>query len=76
MNIRVASPTDADAVTAIYAPIVAGTSISFELTPPSVDEMRARIAKTLHELPWLVSDDAQGKVDGVRAIGGSILRLA
>jgi len=53
MTIRVACPTDAGAVTAIYAPIVAGTSISFELAAPSVDEMRARIAKTLQELPWL-----------------------
>ena len=56
MTIRVASPADAGAITAIYAPIVAGTSISFELAPPSVDEMRARIVKTLHELPWLVSE--------------------
>jgi len=64
MNIRVATPADADAITAIYAPIVANTSISFELTPPSVDEMRARIVKTLQDLPWLVSEDDQGSVDG------------
>jgi phosphinothricin acetyltransferase len=64
MSIRVASPADAGAITAIYAPIVVGTSISFELTPPSVDEMRERIVDTLHELPWLVSVDAQGEVDG------------
>jgi L-amino acid N-acyltransferase YncA len=43
MTIRTATPADAEAITAIYAPIVAGTSISFELSPPSVDEMRARI---------------------------------
>jgi phosphinothricin acetyltransferase len=64
MNIRVATPTDADAITAIYAPVVASSSISFELTPPSVDEMRERIVKTLPDLPWLVSEDAQGSVDG------------
>jgi phosphinothricin acetyltransferase len=51
-------------ITAIYAPIVANTSISFGLVTPSVDEMCARIVKTLHELPWLVSDDAQGMVNG------------
>jgi len=64
MNIRVATPADADAITAIYAPVVANTSISFELVPPSVDEMRSRIVKTLQDLPWLVSEDGQGSVDG------------
>ena len=64
MNIRVATPADADAITAIYAPVVANTSISFELTPPTVDEMRGRIVKTLQDLPWLVSEDDQGSVDG------------
>src|SRR5450631_26947 len=64
MNIRVATPADADAITAIYAPVVADTSISFELTPPSVDEMRNRIVNTLQDLPWLVSEDDQDSVDG------------
>ena len=64
MNIRVATPADAEAITAIYAPVVENTSISFELSTPSVDEMRGRIVKTLADLPWLVSEDAQGAVDG------------
>lgn len=64
MNIRVATPADADAITAIYAPMVLNTSISFELVPPSVDEMRNRIVETLKELPWLVCDDEQGAVAG------------
>ena len=64
MTIRIATPADAEAITAIYAPVVANTSISFELTPPTVDEMCGRIEKTLHDLPWLVSEDAQGAVNG------------
>ncbi|MES1162854.1 MAG: N-acetyltransferase family protein [Rhizobacter sp.] len=64
MTIRTAAPADAEAITAIYAPIVANTSISFEMAPPSVDEMRGRIEKTLQDLPWLVSEDAQGAVNG------------
>jgi phosphinothricin acetyltransferase len=64
MTIRVASPGDAGAIAAIYAPIVIATSISFELTPPTVDTMRERIVNTLHQLPWLVSVDAQGEVEG------------
>ena len=51
-RIRTARPDDAEAMQAIYAPIVAGTVISFELEPPSVDEMRRRIGYTLPTLPW------------------------
>jgi L-amino acid N-acyltransferase YncA len=64
MNIRVAAPADAPAITAIYAPMVANTSISFELSPPEESEMRERIVKTLASLPWLVSEDRHGRIDG------------
>lgn len=64
MSIRVATPDDAAAVQAIYAPVVRDTVISFELEPPSVDEMRGRIERTLESLPWLVSVDGQGQVNG------------
>jgi phosphinothricin acetyltransferase len=55
MKIRTARPEDAQAIADIYAPIVESTSISFELEPPSVEEMRARIVSTLGRLPWLVA---------------------
>lgn len=64
MNIRPARADDAAAIVAIYAPIVRDTAISFELAPPSVDEVRERIGKTLRDLPWLVAEDAQGRLDG------------
>jgi L-amino acid N-acyltransferase YncA len=64
MNIRVATLADSQAITAIYAPMVANTSISFELAPPSESEMRERIAKTLASLPWLVGEDAHGQING------------
>jgi phosphinothricin acetyltransferase len=64
MSIRVATPQDAQAVLDIYAPVVRDTAISFELEPPSIDEMRNRIVDTLQRLPWLVSVGAQGLVDG------------
>ncbi|RQP22925.1 arsinothricin resistance N-acetyltransferase ArsN1 family B [Piscinibacter terrae] len=64
MTLRVANPDDAAAIAAIYAPIVANTTISFELEPPTVDEMRTRIRNTLQHLPWLVSLDAAGAVNG------------
>ena len=64
MNMRSATPEDADALAAIYAPIVQDTTISFELVPPTADEMRSRILSTLKGLPWLVSLDAAGTVSG------------
>ena len=69
MSIRVATPSDAEAVAAIYAPIVRDTTISFELEPPSIEDMRARIDATSRSLPWLVSLDAHGLVDGYAYAG-------
>jgi L-amino acid N-acyltransferase YncA len=67
--IRTATLEDAAAIAAIYAPIVRDTTISFELQPPTTDEMRARIESTLRRLPWLVSLDAAGAVNGYAYAG-------
>ena len=64
MRIRTAKPDDAAQIAAIYAPIVTDTAISFELEPPSVDEMRRRIEATLPVLPWLVGVDEDVGADG------------
>jgi len=61
--IRLASEEDAGQVQAIYGPIVSQTATSFEFEPPSVQEMRRRIADTLKHLPWLVCD-REGEVLG------------
>ena len=67
-TIRTARPDDAASIHAIYAPIVRDTSISFELEPPTVDEMRRRIASTSAGLPWLVGvDDADAVLGYVYA---------
>lgn len=63
-SIRAAVAGDAEAIAAIYAPIVAHTAISFETEPPGADEMRQRIAETQRRLPWLVGVDASGRVLG------------
>ncbi|EZP32680.1 N-acetyltransferase [Pseudomonas sp. MWU12-2115] len=62
-NVRVATPADASAIQAIYAPMVLDTVISFELIPPTVDEMAARIAATLPTYPYLVAE-VEDKVVG------------
>jgi L-amino acid N-acyltransferase YncA len=62
-KVRVATPADASDIQAIYAPMVLDTVISFELTPPTVDEMAARLAATLPTYPYLVAEMG-GKVVG------------
>ena len=54
MHIRLASPEDAPAIRAIYAPFIEDSFVSFETVVPSVAEMAARIAAVLAEAPWLV----------------------
>lgn len=60
--IRLATLDDAAHVQAIYAPYCL-TPISFELEPPTVDEMRGRLAKVLGPYPWLLFEDG-GEVLG------------
>ncbi len=56
-QIRVATEADADAMLAIYTPVVRETIISFEYEPPSPSEFRERIRTTLEHMPWLVCDN-------------------
>jgi phosphinothricin acetyltransferase len=55
--IRLATPADAEAIAAIYRPIVADTAISFEFEPPGAAEMERRRADAAAFAPWLVLDD-------------------
>jgi L-amino acid N-acyltransferase YncA len=55
-TIRLATEADADAIAAIYAPIVERTHISFETEPPTVEETARRVRSTLERLPWLVCE--------------------
>lgn len=57
-SIRLATEQDAEQITAIYAPVVRETAISFELDPPTVSEMRQRIQTTTQQMPWLVCEHA------------------
>lgn len=56
ISIRVATPDDAEALLALYAPYVTETAISFEYEVPSVDEFRARIARTLEQYPYIIAE--------------------
>lgn len=56
IKIRTATPEDAEALAAIYAPYVENTSITFEYTVPSVEEFAERIRHTLARYPYLVAE--------------------
>ncbi len=55
--IRLATEDDAEQILAIYAPFCRDTPVSFEMQPPTADEMRQRIAKTVRRFPWLVLEE-------------------
>jgi len=61
-SVRVATENDAAAVSAIYAPYVRETAISFEELPPAPDEMSGRIKRTLATHPFLVFEDVASVV--------------
>lgn len=56
IKIRTATPEDAEALAAIYAPYVENTSITFEYTVPSVEEFAERIRHTLARYPYLTAE--------------------
>jgi L-amino acid N-acyltransferase YncA len=53
-TIRLAIPDDAAGVQAIYAPVVRDTAISFELEPPTIEDMQQRIIAVTKTMPWLI----------------------
>ena len=56
IHIRTASPDDAAALLAIYAPYVLETAITFEYDVPSTEEFVRRITHTLEKYPYLVAE--------------------
>lgn len=67
-TVRIAQVSDAQAIQAIYAPMVERTAISFELEPPTVEEMAKRIGSTLPTYPYLVAE-RDGRVIGYAYAG-------
>lgn len=61
--VRRATPDDAAAIAAIYAPIVADTWISFEEIPPTESQMRARIETVGGWFPFLCCE-REGELAG------------
>src|SRR5579871_82 len=55
--IRIATPADAEAIHAIYAPAVTDTAITFETELPGAAAMAGRIEGRLAHYPWLVWEE-------------------
>lgn len=64
-DVRPAAPRDAFGIRAIYAPIVVGTHISFEVDPPSEAELVRRMEAA--PIPWLVGE-SEGEVVGFASV--------
>lgn len=56
LSLRPATSADAAGIAAVYAPYVANTVISFELVPPTAEEMAERVARVSAQAPWLVAE--------------------
>ena len=67
-TVRDATPDDAAACAAIYAPYVRETAVTFETEPPDAAEFARRIAAAAARYAWLVLED-DGRVTGY-AYGG------
>jgi L-amino acid N-acyltransferase YncA len=68
--IRPATPDDAPAIASIYAHHVLTGTGTFEIDPPDVTDIRARMAKVAARgWPWLVSVSADGLITGYAYAG-------
>jgi L-amino acid N-acyltransferase YncA len=56
VRIRPANDGDAEAIAAIYRPVVENTAISFETVAPDRHEISRRLVETMTEYPWLVCE--------------------
>ena len=64
ITIRAATPADAAAIAAIYAPYVLSGTVSFESDAPDARQMRARMAASDGLYPWLVATVGEAREQG------------
>ena len=56
IKLRVARPSDAAELLALYAPYVEDTAISFETVVPSLEEFTERMVHKLPRYPYIVAE--------------------
>lgn len=74
-TIRLVTSGDAEEIQKIYEPHVRNSSVSFERTPPTTEEMIHRIENDHQHLPWLVCE-IDGTVIGYAYAGPHRTRYA
>lgn len=62
-RLRFAAGSDAEGILTIYGPIVRTSPASFQLEPPSIEAMTAKIEATMRMHPWLVYEE-EGRILG------------
>lgn len=68
VTLRLAAPSDGEAIARIYRPAVVERATSFELVAPDGSEMARRIADLLPHFPWIVAE-REGSVIGYAYAG-------
>lgn len=64
IRLRPATVADAADLLAIYKPYIESTAITFEEEVPSVEAFATRISNCLLRYPWIVAEDASGRIAG------------
>lgn len=73
--IRIATIEDVPEMLAIYAPYVENTTVSFEYTPPSLEEFTRRFVSYTRQFPWLVWEE-DGRLLGYAYASAPFTRAA
>jgi phosphinothricin acetyltransferase len=64
MRLRPFQPADSAQILAIYGPIIANSSATFEVEVPSLHDFSERLARIAGRFPFWVAEDANGSVQG------------
>ncbi|PHX84364.1 MAG: N-acetyltransferase [Flavobacteriales bacterium] len=64
MTLRPYRPADSAQILAIYGPIIANSSATFEVEVPSLNDFSERLAQIAGRFPFWVAEDANGSILG------------
>ena len=64
MTLRPYRPADSAQILAIYGPIIANSSATFEVEVPSLSDFTNRLARIAGRFPFWVAEDANGSILG------------
>ena len=70
IEIRTATPFDAEELLGIYSYYIINTAVTYEIDVPSAEDFRRRIEKTLKKYPYIVAE-RDGRIMGYAYAGGS-----